>query len=307
MRLFILTISKKVLIMKNIALPIFLASFAVASTASAEGLNYLSYGASYSNLSIDDETADAFGGGISADFQSGNFLFNGGVNTNRFSSEGESTTLTGVDVRVGYLATADFAVYAGLMSTKVTDLDTFSTYNVGAEFGINSLAFGINYDDSDEDGYVATTIAYGSYRVSDAAEVFLVVSDTDGLTSTGLVVDFDNGQFDAAAFFTEIDGQNMFALDTSYALGYGMRVSGNYINFDSEFDMVSIGAGFEVSQDLWIDLNVGRVEATGSENLDLIGLTLTYEMGGETLLVDRVTSAQLSALGSLGEVVLTSF
>ena len=100
------------------------------------------------------------------------------------------------------------------------------------------------------------------------------------------------------------DDANLFALDAKYAFGNGFRVSGNYINFDDGMDMSSIGAGYEVSPDLWVDLNVGRLNGTGAGSVELVGLALTYEMGSETMLVDRATKTQVDALGPLGQIVM---
>jgi len=293
--------------MKNTAFPILLATLAGASTASAEGVTYLSYGASYTNLSIDDESADAFGGGVSVGYQSGNFIMNGSANVNRLSAEGEDIDIKGVDARVGYLATSQFSIYAGLAYADVADLESVTTYNVGAEYALNAASFGINYDDSNEDGFVSTTTAYASYRPADVAEVIIAVGDTDGFTTKTIGVTVDTAQVEVDAFYTDYEGISLFAMNASYDLGNSFRINGNYADLDGEADLMTIGAGYEVKQDLWIDLNVGRVDAGFSENLDLIGLSISYEMGGETLLVDRATSAQSNALGILGEAVLTSF
>lgn len=293
--------------MKNTAFPILLATLAAASTASAEGVTYLSYGASYTNLSIDDESVDAFGGGVSVGYQSGNFVMNGSANVNRLSAEGEDIDIKGIDARVGYLATSQFSIYAGLSYADVADLETVTTYNVGAEYALNAASFGINYDDSNEDGYVSTTTAYASYRPADVAEVMLAVGDTDGFRTKTIGVTVDTGQVEVDAFYTDYEGISLLAMNASYDFGNSFRINGNYADIDGEADLMTIGAGYEVKQDLWIDLNVGRVDAGFSENLDLIGLSISYEMGGETLLVDRATSAQSNALGMLGEAVLTSF
>lgn len=293
--------------MKNTAFPILLAALAAASTASAEGVTFLSYGASYTNLSVDDESIDAFGGGASVGYQSGNFIMNGSANVNRLSAEGEDLDITGIDARVGYLATSQFSIYAGLAYADISDFDSNTTYNAGAEYVLNAATFGINYDDSNEDGYVSTTTVYGSYRPADVAEVMLGVSDTDGFRTTTLGVTVDSGQVEIDAFYSDIEGVGLFAMDASYAFGNNFRINGNYADFDGEIDMATIGAGYEVKQDLWIDFNVGRIDAGLSENLDLIGLSISYEMGGENLLVDRATSAQSDALGTLGEAFLTSF
>jgi len=290
--------------MKKTAFPLILASLATASAVSAEGVNYLSYGASYSNVSFDGASFNAFGAGASTDYQSGNLVFNGGVSFTKLSDDTDSFELTAVDARVGYFVMPQLAVYAGLSYFDVSDFDSLTTYNLSAEYSMNGATVGLNYDDSEEDGYVATTTVYGSYRVGESVEAMAAISDTDGYRSTTIGVDYDNGAYDLAAMANFTDDANLFALDAKYAFGNGFRVSGNYINFDDGMDMSSIGAGYEVSPDLWVDLNVGRLNGTGAGSVELVGLALTYEMGSETMLVDRATKTQVDALGPLGQIVM---
>lgn len=293
--------------MKNTAFPLILASLASASAVSAEGVNYLSYGASYSSISVEDVTIDVLGGGASADYQTGNLVFSGGVNFTQLSNDDDSVDLTNLDARVGYFVMPQLAVYAGLSYADATDFDSLTTYNLGAEYSMNNVTVGLNYDDSDEDGYVATTTLYGSYRVSEAVEVIAAVSDTDGYNSTTVGVDFDNGQYDVSALFNTTDDANLFAVDGKYELGNGFRVSGSYINLDSDADVFSVGAGYEVSSNLWVDLNAGQLNADAGGSADFIGLSLTYETGSEILLVDRATTAQSNATGPFGQAILASF
>ena len=290
--------------MKKTAFPLILASLATASAVSAEGVNYLSYGASYSNMSSGGTSLNAFGAGASTDYQSGNLVFNGGVSFTKLSDDTDSFELTAVDARVGYFVMPQLAVYAGLSYFDVSDFDSLTTYNLGAEYSMNGATVGLNYDDSEEDGYLATTTVYGSYRVGETVEAMAAISDTDGYRSTTIGVDYDNGAYDLAAMANFTDDANLFALDAKYAFGNGFRVSGNYINLDHGVDMSFIGAGYEVSPDLWVDLNVGRLNSTGASSVELIGLALTYEMGSETMLVDRATKTQVDALGPLGQIVM---
>jgi hypothetical protein len=283
-------------------LPIFAIAMTTASAATAQGVEYLSYGVNYTNLSVDGGDADLFSLGASVDFRVNDAFVNGAISYADISGDGGNESITGISARGGYFVVPQAVIYGGLNFVDTSESDSLNTYNVGAEYAFNAFTVGLNYDDSDQAGYIETTTLYAGYQASDAVEIAVGVSDTDGENTAQVSFDFDNGQYDVSALYVGADGLNLFGFDAAYNFGNGFRTSGNYVSLDGDADILSIGGGYEVSQDMWVDLEVGRVNVDGGGSADVIGLALTYEMGSETLLIDRAESTQIEALGVLGQI-----
>jgi hypothetical protein len=290
---------------KSAALSVIAVALTTATTASAQGTEYLSYGASYTNLSFDGISADILQGNAAIDYRSNAFVVNGELNLLNLSDDVDSATISGIDARAGYFVVPNLVVYGGINYLDSNVSDSFLRYNVGAEYGVNGFTFGVNYNDSNETGYVEVTTLYASYQMNDTFEAAIGFTDTDGDILTQIGVDFDNGQYDVAAIFVEIDGDSLFGFDVAYDFGNSFRAIGNYTNIDGEGDVLSIGGGYEITQDMWLDVSVGRVDAGGGDTADVIGLAFTYETGNETLLIDRSETNQIKALGFLGQIAQT--
>ena len=272
-----------------------------ASGAAAQGVEYLSYGASYTNLSVDGGSADIFSLGGSIDYRVNNAFVGGTFAYTDLSGDGGSIGVTGISARGGYFVAPQAVIYGGLNYIDTSDTSSFSTYNVGGEYAIGAVTLGVNYDDSDEAGYVETTSIYASYQVSTALEIAAGFSDAGSDTLTQIGVDYDDDTYDIAALYADYEGVSLFGIDASYDLGNRFRVSGGYVNLDGEADMFSLGGGYEVSNDMWVDVEFGRADFDG-DDLDTIGIAFTYEMGRETLLIDRAESTQIEALGVVGNL-----
>jgi len=283
-------------------LPIFAIAMTTASAATAQGVEYLSYGANYTNLSVDGNDANLLSLGASVDFRVNDAFINGAISYTDVSGDGGDGSITGISTRGGYFVAPQAVIYGGLNYVDTSDSDSLNTYNVGAEYAFNAFTVVLNYDDSEQSGYLETTTLYAGYQASDAVEIAVGVSDTDGENTAQVSFDFDNGQYDVSALYVGADGLNLFGFDAAYNFGNGFRTSGSYVSLDGDADILSIGGGYEVSQDMWVDLEVGRFNADGGGSADVIELALTYEMGRETLLVDRMESTQIEALGVLGQI-----
>lgn len=274
-----------------------------ASTAMAQGVEYLSYGASYTNFSFDGADASIYSLGGTVDYRVNNAFVNGGLSFSRIDDTDDTQfNVSGISLRGGYFVTPQAVIYGGINYADSSDSSSFSTYNIGGEYNFGAVTVGVNYDDSDETGYVETTSLYASYQVGDALEIAAGFGDTDGDTITQIGLNYDDGTYDVAALYAEADGVSLMGVDASYDLGNRFRVAGGYANIDGEADIFSLGGGYEVSNDMWVDVEFGRFLVDGESDVNTIGIAFTYEMGRETLLIDRAERTQVEALGVLSVI-----
>ena len=288
--------------MKISAIPVFVATLLAASAVSADGVNYLSYGTEYANLSASaGDDLDIFAVGASTEVENDGFIFNGNFSFAEVSLGSDDIRLTGVVAHAAYLATPELTIFAGIGYVDIED-ESLTTYNLGAEYSANEVSVAALYLDSDEDGFESQATLLGSYRTGGGFEGILSIKDQDDRTTTSVGVDYDNGTSEIQAVFTNTDSVSLFALSGKYDFDNAIRVSGDYINFDGDEDYFAVGAGYEVKEELWIDASLGRIDAEGSE-ADVFTLAVTYEIGDEKLLADRAETLSLNALGNIGAFV----
>ncbi|WP_439142914.1 hypothetical protein [Pseudooctadecabacter sp.] len=226
-------------------------------------------------------------------------MFNGSIGY--LDLDGE-IDLTQLSMRGGYQITPNIAAYAGVDYLDAGEND-ITIYNIGAEYSTGVYTVGINFEEADEEGADTFTTIYGSYQVSSDLEVALALTDVDGEAQTTLGALYDQGGTELSAVYTSFDGESIFAINGNYDFGNGFRAGGGYVNFDGEADILEIGGGYEISDDLWVDLSIGQADIGEGSDIDMIGLSLSFETGRETLLIDRATTAQGEAFGVLGEVL----
>jgi len=264
----------------------------MATLASAQNVEYLSYGATYQNF--DDFDDFALGGTI--DYRNSNFVLNGGIGYIDLDDGGELTTL---DFRAGYFVAPNAVLYAGYAYFD-NDIDDLDTYNIGGEYAFNQFTVGLNFEDLDISGLDTFSSIYGGYQVSDAFEVGLIVTDEDFDTRTALTADYDLGDTELFAIYETIDSADFFAITGNYDFQNGFRAGGTYSNFDGDADFIAVSGGYEVAEHLWIDLSVGNFDADAGGNADTIGLSISFETGRETLLIDRLDTVRGEAIGAAG-------
>lgn len=272
---------------------------AAGSMTAAQEMNYLTYGGSYTNLSTGGGDIDLLSLGAGIDYTNNGFIFNGGVGY--LDLDGE-IDLTRLSIRGGYQITPNIAAYAGVDYLD-SDGGDLNIYNIGAEYSDGVYTVGINFEEIDEEGADTFTTIYGSYQLSSDLEVALALTDVDGDVQTTLGALYDQGGTELAAVYTTFDGEDIFAINGNYDFGNGFRAGGGYVNLDGEADILEIGGGYEISDDLWVDLSIGQADIGDGGDIDMIGLSLSFETGRETLLVDRAATAQAEAYGALGELV----
>ncbi|PVA06052.1 hypothetical protein [Thalassorhabdomicrobium marinisediminis] len=278
----------------TLALPI----LALGTSALAQGIEYQSFGAGYSNLSTGGSDGSLFSLGGGLDYRSGGFVFNG--STGYLDLE-DDITLTALDMRAGYFIVPQAAVYVGLDYIDVEGFD-LTIYNIGGEYQFGPGAVGINLSEPDVSGAETITTVYGGYSVMPQLEMSLAITEVDGETGATFASDFDLGGSEFAATYMTSDGIDIFAVNGNYDLGNNFRVGGGYADFDGDVDLVSVSGGYEMRNDMWLDVSYGQASFSGGPDIDVLGFALSFETGRESLLVDRASTAQADALGVLGDV-----
>lgn len=293
--------------MKYSSFPIILATLASASAVSADGFEYMSYGLSYSNLSIDSGSLDVLSGSAAIDYRTGNYVLNGGLNMINLDGGGDSVTLTDIDVTAGYYFTDFFVAYGALNYVDFDD-DHEQIYTLGGEYMFGDFTVGLNYSASNENVSVVyfggdnledgVFNLYGSYRMSEVLEASIVLADLGQDTVAAVGLDYDNGAFDAAAMFLDFEGETLFAASGNYDFGNGFRALGSYSNFADEMEIINVGAGYEVTDNVWLDASFGQLSESGSSyTAETFSIGFSYEFGGQSLLVDRIETLQSESLG----------
>jgi len=278
-----------------IALPL----VTMASLASAQNVEYLSYGAAY----INSDDADVFGLGGTIDYRNSNFVLNGGVGYADLDGLDGNDDVTTLDFRAGYFVTQAAVIYGGYSYTD-TDGDDSDAYNIGGEYNFNQFTVGLNFEDIDESGVDTFSTIYAGYQVTNELELGLQVSDQDDLdTVTTLTADYDLGDTELFAVYSDNDSGDFFAINGNYDFQNGFRVGGGYTDLDSDVELISISGGYEIAENLWIDASYGNLDIDGASDEDVFGLAISFETGRETLLVDRLDTVQTEALGVLGSAL----
>jgi hypothetical protein len=281
-------------------------------SAAAEGIEHLSYGATYTNLSLDGNTSDVLASGVSIDYRQDDFLLSGSLGLSALSAN-DDIAITDISARLGHFVMPQLVLYSGINSTNPSDASSLTKYIIGAEYTSGSVTFGLHYDDSSEGGYNETVIAYGSYKIGDSLEIGLSLLDTNGTTSTTILGEYDTGSYSIAAVFSEADGDELFGVNGSYEFADNYRAQASYSNFNVvsvgsvKVDDFTVGIGYEVSENLWVDLNVGQMSDDSVDDsnsvIEKISLGLTYKLGKNTLYVDRAARVQTEAYGITGQLI----
>ncbi|WP_281982292.1 hypothetical protein [Thalassorhabdomicrobium marinisediminis] len=278
----------------TLALPI----LALGTSALAQSIEYQSFGAGYSNLSSGGTDVSLFSLGGGLDYRSGGFVFNGGAT---YLELEDFATISGLDMRLGYFIVPQAAVYGGIGYVDVEGFDQ-TVYNLGGEYQFGPGTVGLNLSESDESGAETVTTIYGGYSVMPQLEMSLAITEVDGETGAMFASDFDLGGTEFAATYMTADGIDIFAVNGNYDLGNNFRIGGGYADFDGAIDLVSVSGGYEMRNDMWLDVSFGQASVSGGGDADVMGFALSFESGRESLLVDRASTAQSKALGVLGGV-----
>lgn len=272
-----------------IALPL----ITMGTLASAQNVEYLSYGAS---IGTGSGNTDLFALGGTIDYRNSDFVLNGNLS---YSDLGDSDDVTNLNFRAGYFVTPEAVLYAGFGYLE-EDNDDAATYNIGGEYGFSQFTVGLNYADTDESGVDSSATIYAGYQATNELELGLIVSDQDSDTTTALTADYDLGDTELFAIYLDDDDTEIFAFNGNYDFGNGFRAGGGYADLDDGDELYSISGGYEVAESLWIDLSIGRFEESGGSDADIIGLGISFETGRETLLIDRLETVATQSVSLPG-------
>ncbi len=272
-----------------------------ATGAVAQSTEYLSYGIGYTNFSGSGETADILSGNAALEYRFGDFIVSGGINAAYIDVEGESARLSTIDAKVGYFVLPDLAIYGGVqrVDIRLVDVsDNLTSYLLGGEYKLGDFTVGLNYSDS-EDFDEGIFGIYGSYQMSNDLEVSLSIEDVRNDQVVTLGVDYDSGPFDVTAVVVNVDdNDNIFLINGRYEFGNRTRVSASYENLFGDIQFVTIGGGYEVANNIWLDASVGRGTVDDAPDVNTFGIGFTFETGRQTLLVDRLDRLQSSVFAT---------
>lgn len=267
-----------------------------ATSASAQSTQYLSYGAEYTNLDVNGNEFNVIGLSAGIDYKNSSFIFNGGLS---YTDPDLDDQVTDLSIRAGYEVAPGAIIYGGI---NHSDFDSGSDtyYNIGAEYAINGFTVGLNIGQFDEDDADTFTTVYASYMATPNLEVGLAYTSGGEDGATILAAEYDMGDTDLDVLYTIEDGIYIFGMGGTYDFGNGYRALVDYATLDGDVDVYAIGGGYEVTDNMWIDLTVGSIDFDDGNSGDMIGLAFTVETGRETLLIDRNETMQRNALGFLG-------
>jgi len=269
-----------------------------ATGAAAQSPEYLSYGLAYADLSNNTNTIEVLSGTAGIEYRSGAFVGNGTFEMISVNEGNTSSTLTSVAATAGFFVNDAIVVYGGLNYSD-TDPGNETLFTLGAEYmtGLATLGFALG-DSNDLRNPVYSF--YASYAATDALEFGLFLNDLDNDPITSFALNYDDRAIDVIAYLENDDGLRTLIVDGRYDLGNRFRVSGSYANLNGDVDLLSFGGGYQVVNDIWFDASYGRLDGDGvTGTVDVISLGFTFETGRETLLVDRATTLQARALGSV--------
>ncbi|WP_417242765.1 hypothetical protein [Celeribacter sp.] len=245
---------------------------------------YLDMSASYTSSDLDGDTLDQYKGHVATELTFGKLTLSGELNGSQLSVDDSDIGVTDFRVLLGYDVTSAFTAFVG---TNQTDLEGEKISNtlIGAEFGMNNYAFGFAYADLEIDNTSSdawqiyadyNTDAYGAY-----ASVVRIEDENFYLAG----FERDTSLYDASLDYTSFEDVSLADLNASYYLRPDMRLNGTlgYYDIDnSNITNVGIGAGYQVADNVWLDLNASQLKGEG-DTMNSVSLTLSTEIGAPRL------------------------
>jgi hypothetical protein len=273
-----------------------------ASTAMAQGVDYLSYGGNYTRFSGGGASASVYSFRGAVEYRMKDAFINGAFGISETTDEFDDASRSSIRVTGGYFIMPELAVYGSINKLDNGNNDPTS-YNLGVEYTFGPATAGLNYSDSSDGRVSGSASVYLGYQVTDALEAGIIYSDNDGASDTALTIDYGDGALDVDAIFDAFDdGQNLLGVDASYALGNGLRITGAYLEVDEYTKTMTVGGGYEVSENTWLDFAYGKSDFDDAVDLDVLSVALTFETGRETLLANRVQTTTITGSGIFAEL-----
>lgn len=278
--------------MKNIALALTGLAAVSAAPAFAE-TTYLSFDLGYSELSEGGDTLETLSGAAAFEGKSGKFTYGAELSGTKYTVDSNDLDISDISAILGYDITPAITVFAGANVFEIED-EKITSLTAGAEYAMGDLTFGAAYTNTDVDGFEYDGgQVYVDYN-TDALGAYLAVSfgdDMEEVYFAGLSRDVTAYEVDFDAMMTE--DLNVYMLSGSYNIRENIRLNGSVDFFDyygEDLTQASIGAGYMVADNIWVDLSYDKLEADGV-SIDGFGLEVSFETGTRGLrAADRITT-----------------
>ena len=269
------------------------ALFAYSAPAIAQEVNYLSFGTTWTQLSVESEefSSTKFEGDLEYSYDQ--FLFGLEVHSNRLDLMGEGT-LTTFKGFAGYAPVPEALIGAGF--THVTQGGDFSSEDVNgfeilAQYQTGMFGGSVVYaqPDNDDDDFSVTSY-YLQAEAMPGLTFGAIFDDTsadyDG-TPYVLSVDYAQGPIFGRAFYhgvTDYDG-SYYGVSGAYEVMPQLSLKAAIANLDEfivfDANAYSVGAAYEISEGIFAEASFGQLMGDGPD-IDVISLSLTYAIGDQT-------------------------
>lgn len=272
-----------------------------AAPTFAQELTYGAAGLNYSSLSegSDDFTTTALDGDV--EFAYDQFLFGAKIISQSLDSFGD-VTITNVDAFAGYAPMPELLLGAGITNINIdsggTD-ESLSGYEVFAQYRTPTFGGAIVYavPDTDEEDFDLTTF-YAEVEVVPGMTFGAVVDNLSEVDENiyNVSADYAQGPIAVRGYYTGVTDEDLaiYGVRGSYDFGMGFSATGSIGGFDDFFadeaSVFTIGVEYEFYDGLSIDASVGRLSVE-DEDLDVVQIGLSYELGAPTRLDTKMTNA----------------
>lgn len=243
-------------------------------------------GIGYDNLSFDDNDIGIswIGGGFESTYDRLTFGLEGYID--RYELDGYKEKSEYGAAYLGFDITEDFTVTAGAAAMDLLGLsdETNEAYVLGAEYAYNYYTFGIaNIWTEIVDEDTEALIAFADYdnRIYSA---YLQVMSVEDYEFYFIGTEYDNYVIDAQldiAYQDDLDIQTA-VLSGSYQFADNFRASGSlgvYSVEDLDLTEASIGAGYRLFGETWIDAGYTYGAESGDKLYDALSIAVTFEFG----------------------------
>ncbi len=268
----------------TIALPALLLS---AAPLLAE-TNYMFGAISYDRWSADGGSISETNGTLGYEGTNGKLTYGLDLDVTRISGGGSVSLIQGT-ISAGYAFTQNFTVLGSYSRAGFTDgpSDDLETFLIGGEYRMNDYTFGLaasrfNFDGGSTD-FAQAFAEYSKGEYTAYASVARVLDEDETIFEVGF--ERETEQYEVSLDYMRFDGFNNVSLSGKYNVRPNMRVLAgvNWLDFGpDDVTQFELGAGYMVAQDTWFDVSVGRLNFE-SENINQIGLSLTFETGKRRL------------------------
>lgn len=154
---------------------------------------------------------------------------------------------------------------------------------MGGEYRLNDYTFGLSasrfsFEGGDTD-FVQGFAEYSNGEYMAYASIARSLDVDENVFMIGFERETD--RYEASVDYMHLEGLNSISLSGKYNIRPNMRVLAGVNWFDfgpGDFTHFELGAGYMVTQDTWIDVGVGRLDA-GKETINQVSMSLTFETG----------------------------